>query len=112
MSITEAASPVHATTGRSAPSPPAAATISGEGVSPAAIAAARGSPPGSAAATSDAVAGRFSGSLSRQRRMARSTAGSMSETWLDGVRGVVCSRTRRNSVSVLPENAAFPVKSS
>ena len=40
----------------SAPCSPAAATISGDGVSPAASAAASGSPPGSAAATASAEA--------------------------------------------------------
>ena len=59
---------------------PAAATMSGEGVSPAARAAATGSPPGSAAATDSAEAGRLRGSGARQRRMTRSTAGSMSFT--------------------------------
>jgi len=57
---------------------PAAATISGDGVSPAARAAASGSPPGSAAEMARAVAGRLAGSGSRQRRMTFSTAGSMS----------------------------------
>ena len=57
---------------------PAAATNSGEGISPAARAMANGSPPGRDAATARADAGRLSGSESRQRRMARSTAGSMS----------------------------------
>ena len=52
-----------ATAGRSPPSSPAAATISGEGVSPAASAAASGSPPGSAAATASAEAGRSRGVL-------------------------------------------------
>ena len=43
-------------------SPPAAATISGDGVSPAARAAASGSPPGNAADTASADAGRRAGS--------------------------------------------------
>ena len=51
------------------------ATISGDGVSPAANAAASGSPPGSSAITESAFAGRFNGSGSRQRRMAFSTPG-------------------------------------
>ena len=64
-----------AASGRSALVSPAAATISGDGVSPAASAAASGSPPGSAAATASAEAGRCAGSGSRQRRIARSIAG-------------------------------------
>ena len=58
---------------------PCAATISGEGVSPAASAAASGSPPGSATITASALGGRFSGSGSRHRRMTFSTAGSTSD---------------------------------
>ena len=54
---------------------PAAATISGEGVSPAATAAASGSPPGSIASTARAEAGRAAGSSSRHCRITRSTAG-------------------------------------
>ena len=46
---------------------PAAATIAGDGVSPAASAAASGSPPGSAADTAIALAGRSAGSRERQR---------------------------------------------
>ena len=49
--------------GGTPPLSPAAATISGEGVSPAASAAASGSPPGSAAATCAAEAGRADGLL-------------------------------------------------
>ena len=52
-----APSSVQAFAGASAPSSPAAATISGDGVSPAASAAASGSPPGSAAATASAERG-------------------------------------------------------
>ena len=62
-----------------APSP-AAATISGDGVSPAANVAASGSPPGSAAATASAEAGRRSGSGSRHRRMMWSIAASIALT--------------------------------
>ena len=68
----------------SPPSPPAAAIIAGEGVSPAASAAAKGSPPGSAAATSVADFGRADGSFSKHRTIARSTVGSMSATTLEG----------------------------
>ena len=68
---------------RPAPSP-AAATISGDGVSPAASAAASGSPPGSAADTASADAGRRPGSGSRHRRMTRSIPGSSALTIADG----------------------------
>ena len=64
---------------------PAAASISGDGVSPAASAAASGSPPGSAAATASADPGRCAGSRSRQRRITRSIAGSRSRTIDEGV---------------------------
>ncbi len=64
---------------------PAATSIAGEGVSPAASAAASGSPPGSDAATVSADGGRCSGSFARQRRMTRSIAGSRSRTIDDGV---------------------------
>ncbi len=52
-----------ATTGLRIPSVGAAATISGEGVSPAASAAAIGSPPGNAAATCKADEGLCDGSF-------------------------------------------------
>jgi hypothetical protein len=52
----------HAIAGRRPSVSPEAATISGDGVSPAASATARRSPPGSAAATCSADAGRFAGS--------------------------------------------------
>src|SRR6202522_3714805 len=68
---------------------PDAATICGEGVSPAARAAANGSPPGRLAATARADDGRCEGSGSRQRRMALSTAGSSSFTSEDGLTGLV-----------------------
>src|ERR1022692_3936264 len=64
--------------GASPSSLPAEATSSGDGISPAARAAASGSPPGSAAATESPFAGRRAGSGSRQRRMAFSTPGSIS----------------------------------
>ena len=54
---------------------PAAATISGEGVSPAATVAASGSPPGNAAAAARADAGLAAGSRERQRMIARSISG-------------------------------------
>src|ERR1041384_3497998 len=60
---TTAASNETATAGFKPPCFGAAATISGDGVSPAASAAASGSPPGNAAATCSVVAGRFAGSL-------------------------------------------------
>src|SRR5258708_35125545 len=77
------------TTGETAVPSPASATISGDGVSPAASAAASGSPPGSAAATERAEDGRRAGSASRQRRMTRSTFGSNPSTKLDGDAGDV-----------------------
>ncbi len=92
------ASSATATGGRSAPCFGAAATISGEGVSPAASAAARGSPPGSAAATASAVAGRACGSRSRQREMTRSTTGSRSGTSFEGLVGAVALRAEREQL--------------
>ena len=56
----------------------------GDGVSPAAKAAASGSPPGSDAAAAATDFGRSWDSFSRQRRITRSTAGSMSSTTSDG----------------------------
>jgi hypothetical protein len=94
------------------PSGPAAATISGDGVSPAAKAAASGSPPGSAAATASAEVGRWVGSLSRQRRMTRSTAGSSPETWVVGIVGVLSCWRRINSAADGASNARLPVNSS
>lgn len=103
------ASAAHASGGRKPSSFPAAATILGEGVSPAARAAARGSPPGSAADTASADAGRRAGSFSKQRRIARSTAGSISVMIVDGWVGLIsrCNRTSSETVAAL--NAAFPV---
>jgi len=70
---------------------PAAATISGEGVSPAA----------SAAATARALGGRWRGSSSRQRAITRSTAGSMSLTSVETLGGAV---RRESSKARLPVN--------
>src|ERR1700722_19675133 len=64
---------------------PEAATTWGEGVSPAAGAAAKGAPPGRLAATARADAGRLEGSEARQRRMAHSAAGSSSFGSDDGL---------------------------
>ncbi len=94
------------------PSSPAAATISGEGVSPAASAAASGSPPGSAAATASAEGGRWRGSRSRQRSTARSTAGSRPSTRAVGRVGEDSSRNRRISSAESASKAGLPVKSS
>ena len=71
---------------------PAAATISGDGVSPAASAAASGSPPGSAAATASADAGRSSGAGFRHRMIANSIFGSSVVTMLVGGMMPDCSR--------------------
>ena len=54
---------------------PAAATISGDGVSPAASASANGSPPGNADETASAEDGRPAGSGSRHFRITRSMEG-------------------------------------
>jgi hypothetical protein len=88
-----------------------AATISGDGVSPAASAAASGSPPGNAAATAIADCGRSAGSFSRQRRIARSAAGSRSLTTDEGSSGS-SSRWRDSSCNVRPSKARLPVNSS
>lgn len=66
---------------------PAAATISGDGVTPSASAAASGSPPGRLADSARADAGRILGSGSRQRRMARSTVLSKSPINVEGLAG-------------------------
>ncbi|HEX3131215.1 MAG TPA: hypothetical protein VH394_28020 [Thermoanaerobaculia bacterium] len=71
-------------------SPPtlgAAATISGDGVSPAARAAARGWSPGSAAASRRAEAGRVDGSSPRHWSTAASTRGSSCGTKTEGGAG-------------------------
>jgi hypothetical protein len=95
--------------GVSEPSSPAAATISGDGVSPAASAAASGSPPASAAATAIADDGRRAGSLSRQRTITRSTAGSMSGIRVDGLVEGEESRDRAKRSASIALNAALPV---
>jgi hypothetical protein len=61
-----------------------AATISGDGVTPARIAAAIGSTPGSACATAMADAGRRCGSSFRHARTRRSMAGGSSMTTSEG----------------------------
>src|SRR5262245_38163140 len=73
--------------GRNASLEPDAATMSGDGVSPAASASASGSPPGSAAASANADGGRSFGLGSRHRRIARSIAESRSGTSVDGFAG-------------------------
>ena len=85
---------------------PAAATISGDGVSPAARAAASGSPPGSAAATASAEAGRSAGSCSRHLRITRSIAGSRSRTTDEGVEIVPLCCSAISSFSVLASYGA------
>src|SRR4029077_12383397 len=94
----------HASAGDTAPLSPASATLSGDGVSPAARAAASGSPPGSAAATARADGGRRAGSGSRQRRRTRSTIGSNPSMNDEGDEGVASD--------VGETNAFFPVNSS
>jgi hypothetical protein len=96
----------------SAPSGPEAATSSGDGVSPAASAAAIGSPPGSTAATARADARRRAGSGSRQRRIARSTAGSSPSTSTRGLAGVDSFCRQCSSSMLEASNARRPVNSS
>jgi len=91
-------------------SPPAAATISGDGVSPAASAAARGSPPGSDADTRIAEAGRRAGSLSRQRTIASSIAGSSVFTIVVGAVNAPDWCRSISSLSVFASKARRPVK--
>jgi hypothetical protein len=91
---------------------PAAATISGEGVSPAANTAASGSPPGKAAATARADPGRRDGSGSRQRRSAASIAGSIVLTTADGAVRSPVSYCATRSPTVFATNARRPVNSS
>jgi hypothetical protein len=88
------------------------ATISGEGVSPAASAAASASPPGRAAATASAERGRSAGSFSRQRSIARSIEGSKLGIRLDGEDGVSSWCCRVSSAIVVALKAGFPVNSS
>src|ERR1700730_7904506 len=90
---------------------PESATNWGEGVSPAASAAASGSPPGKAAATLRTVAGRADGSVSRQRRMTRSITGLRSLTTDDGRLNDLSPRARDFSAGV-SEKARLPVKTS
>ena len=89
-------------------SSPAAATISGDGVSPAASAAASGSLPGRAAETASAERGRRDGSGSRQRAMMRSTAGSRSRATLVRLTGVLACCAAISSASELPSNGRLP----
>src|SRR6476660_8387247 len=96
ISTTNAASKLPATSGLSIPAIGAAATISGEGVSPAARAAAIGSPPGKEAATCSADDGRKEGSFWIQRSITFSTAGSRSLTSKVGLVGV--ASLRRNLI--------------
>jgi len=91
---------------------PEAATIPGDGVSPAASAAASGSPPGSAAATCATELGRARGSFSRQRMITRSTTGSMSRVISEGATGVAPVFCARNSASDCASNVRRPVYSS
>ena len=102
-----------ATAGRNPPCFGAAATISGDGVSPAASAAASGSPPGKAAATCNADAGRFAESRSRQRKMTGSMSGSSSGTSSPRLVGVLSlRRSRSNSGNVDASKARLPVNTS
>ena len=82
----------------------------GDGVSPAASAAARGRRRAARRPPRSADAGRCAGSRSRQRRIARSTAGSRSRTRFDGLGGRRSLRLRVSSASVLPSKACLPVK--
>ena len=85
--------------GRERPAPPllpAAATISGDGVSPAASAAASGIAAGQRRRDGrGASAGRAAGSFSRQRRMTRSTAGSSPASTVEGEAGCSSACLRR-----------------
>lgn len=109
INTTTLPSSIHAVRNGTASSPPAAATISGEGVSPAASAAASGSPPGNDMATAMAEAGRCAGSFSRQRRMARSTAGSVPAMPVT-LSGRVLLSVRMRSATLLASKARLPVK--
>jgi len=91
---------------------PDAATISGEGVSPAAIAAASGSPPGSATANCATDPGRERGSRSMHRRIRRSTTGSTPSLISDGAVGVDPSFCARSSAIVAAVKARLPLLSS
>ena len=98
-----------ANAGRRPVDSPAAATSSGEGVSPAASAASSGSLPVSIAATTSGDAGLRRGSFSRQPRIARSTAGSSPATSADGSIGRSSRCLRVYSTSDLPSKARRPV---
>ena len=91
---------------------PLAATSSGEGVSPAANAAASGSPPGSAAAICTTLPGRRVGSFSRHRRITRSIAGSMSGTTLESVLGEDSSLNFTSSATESARYTGWPVNTS
>lgn len=93
---------MHTTAARTerAPVSSDAATISGDGVSPAASASASGSPPGSARATASADCGRLAASGSRHFAIRRSTAGSTSLITLAALGTAVRSRV---------SNARLPV---
>lgn len=94
--------------GERAPTLPAAATSAGDGVSPAATAARSGSPPGSAAITRCAEAGRSWGPSSMQRRITFSTAGSISRCTLEG--GVLPTEwAARISCRLRPPKTCLPV---
>ncbi len=83
--ITTTAKHAIAVRGRKPSFPSEAATICGEGVSPAARAAAIGLAPGIAIATLSADEGRRLGSSSRHRRMTRSMAASRFLTRSEGL---------------------------
>ena len=86
---------------------PAAATISGDGVSPAASAAASGSPPGSAAATASADAGRASGPARGSAGSRARPRGSRSGISVDGVVDGSTRAARCSSSSVCASNGAL-----
>jgi hypothetical protein len=107
-----AASQAHAAFGLRSPTTAAAATISGDGVSPRAIAACNGSPPGSAACTAMAVLGREAASRARQLKITRSTPRSSSVTRLDGAVGVDSERAFSSSDIDPASHARRPVNTS
>jgi hypothetical protein len=109
-STSAAASQASASLGGSPSVSPAAATSSGDGVSPAARAAASGSPPGSPAATAIAEAGRCRGSGCRQRMITRSAVGSRSRATLVMLTGAARSCICMSSISDAASKARFPVK--
>ncbi len=87
-----------------------AAIISGVGVSPAAIAASSGFPPGRESATCNAVFGRFSGFFSKHRLIMFSTKGSMVSTSFEGFGGVCEACFLRSSLIEPARIACSPVK--